>query len=540
MKLDLRDSKAFSDTEQLAAFLQADPSHFAWGHAYPQPHLPGPLRSRFIKLGPNTERGYQHLPTGSDLSLIAGFCRTALGTETGLDSSRSGAPGTREPHLLLLLALFSDAFGQDVCFETVAGQLLRHTCSLFNAVSAVVLTRNEDGSGLRFAASFTEDPALSRQMSRLEIPAGVGLTDWVITHKKTLLCHDLAQEPRYRPGIDKELAYEIRSMIAAPILGGDQVMGVLQLVSNHTHCFEAAQIPVLEMVAAILSVFLARAALDSRARDMERMTGTAEVANSVLHNIGNILNSLMVSCSLVESRLRHSKMPRLRQAHEVLEQNLTDLATFFTSDPKGELLPQFLLKVGAQLEKDHELLSTEIRKISEKTHLMRDIIETQQTISKIGGSEVQAVVQVIEEAINLQSTFLERHKTLIQRDFRTDKPVRASKAKLIHILVNLIKNATEAMNDLDPETRRLTIVLEENDEGEVLVHVRDNGAGIHPADLEKMFTHGFTTKENGHGFGLHFCASAMEEMRGRISVHSDGPNQGATFTLVFPPVPKRV
>ncbi len=540
MKLELRDSNAFTDTAQLAAFLQAAPCHFAWGRTYPQPHLPDELKPRFIVLGPNQKNGYQHLPRGSDLGLIAGFCRTALGTEAGLDSSKSGAPGTREPHLLQLLAIFSDAFGQDVCFETVAGELLCHTCSLFNAVSAVVLTRNEDGSGLRFAASFTEDPTLSRQMSRLEIPAGVGLTDWVITHKKTLLCHDLTQEPRYRPGVDKELAFEIRAMIATPILGGDQVLGVLQLVSNRTHCFEEAQIPVVEMVAAILSVFLARAALDSRRRDMERMTGTAEVANSVLHNIGNILNSLMVSCSLVESRLRHSKIPRLLQAHEVLEQNLADLAAFFTSDPKGELLPQFLLKVGAQLDKDHQLLSTEIRKISEKTHLMRDIIETQQTISKIGGSEIQAVVQVIEEAISLQSNFLDRHKTLIQRDFRTDKPVRASKAKLIHILVNLIKNATEAMKELDPEKRRLTIVLEENDEGQVLVKVCDNGVGIRPNDLEKMFTHGFTTKENGHGFGLHFCASAMEEMRGSISVHSDGPDLGTTFTLVFPPVPKRV
>ncbi|CAM2009115.1 GAF domain-containing sensor histidine kinase [Acanthopleuribacter pedis] len=540
MKLDLRESRQFADHEQRVAFLAADAFHFLWGDDYPEPDLPEPMRPRFIKRGSNQRPGYQHLPQGAGEEELLLFCRLMRQESFGKTKPSLETPGAEEPQLLQLLALFSGALGSEVCFETIAGELLRHACNLFNAVGAVVLTLNEDGGGLRFAASYSVDPHVSRKISNLEIPTGVGITGWVIDHKQSFLCHDVTSEPLFRPGVSKELAYEINALMATPILAGDHVMGVLQFVSTQIHCFDETQIPILEMVAAIVSVFLERANLDSERKDMARVTGTAEVANSVLHNIGNILNSLMVSCSLVDSRLRQSKMPQLIRAHEVFEEHINDLADFFTNNPKGEILPRFLLKVGNQLAKDHDMLSNEIRKINEKATLMRDIIETQQTISKIGGSEIQAVVQVIDEAISLQSNFLERHKILIKRDFRTDKPVRASKAKLIHILVNLIKNAAEAMSHLPPEARALAVSLEENDEGEVLVHVRDEGIGIEPDHLAKMFTHGFTTKESGHGFGLHFCANAMEEMRGRISVHSDGPHCGTTFTLVFPPVPKRV
>ena len=62
----------------------------------------------------------------------------------------------------------------------------------------------------------------------------------------------------------------------------------------------------------------------------------------------------------------------------------------------------------------------------------------------------------------------------------------------------------------------------------------DNGIGIPADNLTRIFGHGFTTRKEGHGFGLHSGALAAKELGGALTVESDGPGKGATFTLEFP------
>ena len=66
------------------------------------------------------------------------------------------------------------------------------------------------------------------------------------------------------------------------------------------------------------------------------------------------------------------------------------------------------------------------------------------------------------------------------------------------------------------------------------IEVEDNGCGIRDEDLQRIFHHGFTTKKNGHGFGLHVSANAATEMGAKLHVHSDGPGRGASFFLDIP------
>ena len=110
--------------------------------------------------------------------------------------------------------------------------------------------------------------------------------------------------------------------------------------------------------------------------------------------------------------------------------------------------------------------------------------------------------------------------------------VPIQKNKLVHILINLIKNAKESMQDTAPNQRKLTIVAKKTDH-HVYIRFSDSGKGIESSRLNKIFTHGFTTKKDGHGFGLHSCANYMSEMRGRIWAESEGINKGATFVLEF-------
>jgi signal transduction histidine kinase len=71
-------------------------------------------------------------------------------------------------------------------------------------------------------------------------------------------------------------------------------------------------------------------------------------------------------------------------------------------------------------------------------------------------------------------------------------------------------------------------------EGRVRVSVIDNGVGIPAENLTRIFNQGFTTRKDGHGFGLHSGALAARELGGSLHVHSDGAGQGASFTLELP------
>jgi signal transduction histidine kinase len=102
------------------------------------------------------------------------------------------------------------------------------------------------------------------------------------------------------------------------------------------------------------------------------------------------------------------------------------------------------------------------------------------------------------------------------------------------ILINLISNAKYAMSRVSDHERRMTLGVRIIDNATLRFSVEDQGEGIAAENMTRIFNHGFTTRKEGHGFGLHSCALAAVEMNGHLSVHSDGPGQGAVFTLEIP------
>jgi C4-dicarboxylate-specific signal transduction histidine kinase len=121
----------------------------------------------------------------------------------------------------------------------------------------------------------------------------------------------------------------------------------------------------------------------------------------------------------------------------------------------------------------------------------------------------------------------------VVRSYEKVPPAFVDRHQVMQILVNLITNAKHALEDVARPDRRLAVSIGKIDGG-VRLEVRDNGAGIAPENLPKIFTHGFTTKKTGHGFGLHNSANAAQQMDGSLTAHSDGPGQGASFVLRMP------
>lgn len=269
-----------------------------------------------------------------------------------------------------------------------------------------------------------------------------------------------------------------------------------------------------------------------RLLEASRLVGMAEVANGVLHNVGNALNSLNVSTGVVCDRLGLSRLPLLRKSVALLQQHSDDLPGFLTTDPKGRALPEFLEKLAGQLEEENAGLREEMQSVSRGIEHIKQIVSTQQNYGRaFGVIETLDPREVIEDAARLTGESLARHRITLVRDFASKRPVCADRHKVLQILVNLVRNAKQAVIEADPPERRIAIRVTEAAPDRLIIAVTDTGTGIPEENLAKIFQHGFTTKKDGHGFGLHASILSAREMKGDLTVHSDGPGRGATFTL---------
>ncbi|MFE8598915.1 sensor histidine kinase [Archangium violaceum] len=272
-----------------------------------------------------------------------------------------------------------------------------------------------------------------------------------------------------------------------------------------------------------------------RAVELARQAGMAELATNVLHNVGNVLNSINTSATILGERLRALRLPPLLKLAGLLEEHRADLGTFVTGDERGRRLPEFLGKLGENLasERDEMLAMTE--SLHRHVDHIRTIVELQQSYA-VSSSLVEAVSleELIEDALRINGAALGRHGVSLERHIAPLPRLMVDKHKLLQIILNLISNAKYALNGNPPGERRLTVKVERPAEERVSVHVSDNGMGIAPELLTKIFQHGFTTRKEGHGFGLHSCAIAARSLEGSLVVHSEGPGKGATFTLELP------
>jgi PAS domain S-box-containing protein len=270
--------------------------------------------------------------------------------------------------------------------------------------------------------------------------------------------------------------------------------------------------------------------------DVSRQAGMAEIATGVLHNVGNTLNSVNVSTTLVLDKLRQSRLPGLARLAGLLQERSTDLSSFLTQDPQGKLLPSYISALSEQLQHEHTSVAKEMRSLSDSIEHIKSVISMQQKYARTAGTlEEISLPQLIDEALRLHAVSFERLGIRIERDYVSAAPLILDRHRLLQILVNLLSNARDALISSGNPDKRLTIGVRPAPEGgHVLLQVTDTGVGIAPENAKRMFTQGFTTKKEGHGFGLHISALAAMEMKGRLTCSSPGPGQGATFTLELP------
>jgi len=268
--------------------------------------------------------------------------------------------------------------------------------------------------------------------------------------------------------------------------------------------------------------------------DAARMAGMAEIATNVLHNVGNVLNSVNISAELVTRKLKNSKTQGLGKAVRMMNEHATDLGQFITEDEKGKVLPRYFNELVDSIATEQGSLIEELAQLTKSIDHIKEIVTTQQTYAGAARLiEPLNVADLFEDALRMNSGALSRHQVTVIKDYQDIPMIMGDKHRLLLILINLISNAKAAMSNVEPP-REITLGVRIVDQTTLCVSVEDHGEGIAPENQARIFTHGFTTRKNGHGFGLHSCALAAVEMNGRLHVQSDGPGQGALFTLEIP------
>ena len=277
------------------------------------------------------------------------------------------------------------------------------------------------------------------------------------------------------------------------------------------------------------------AAAQEKLIETSRQAGMAEIATGVLHNVGNVLNSVNVSATLVAETIRNSQISGLTQATALINQNQDQLASFFLNDNRGKQLPKYLTLLSEHLGSERDEVLEECGSLLKNISHIKEIVSLQQSYAKMSAvREMLQIDDLLEDAIRINKGRLIEGEVEVVRDYEPTGLIGIDRQKVLQILVNLIKNAADALKDAEVSPATLTVQTTLLKESRVRLEVSDNGVGISKENLTRIFAHGFTTKKEGHGFGLHSGALAAKEMGGSLQAQSEGQGKGSTFVLELP------
>ncbi|MFA5960708.1 MAG: HAMP domain-containing sensor histidine kinase [Tatlockia sp.] len=271
--------------------------------------------------------------------------------------------------------------------------------------------------------------------------------------------------------------------------------------------------------------------------ETSRSAGIAELATGILHNVGNTLNSINTSISLLSENVNYSSLSRLPKLVAILEENKNNLDFYLNEDERGKFFIVYFQKLIEQLESERGKMQEELSRLQKHLLHVNQIIAMQQKTAQMQKHIYEPIHmnELIEEVLMLFTNTLRKENITIETQGNVFLPVYSVKSKIQQILINLIKNAIDALSVVELSEKKLIlhIDLAENQK-DMLITVKDNGIGIAHKDLNKIFSFGFTRKKEGHGYGLHHCAVLARELGGDLQVESKGLNQGAAFHLKIP------
>jgi len=268
--------------------------------------------------------------------------------------------------------------------------------------------------------------------------------------------------------------------------------------------------------------------------ELSRISGMAEVATGVLHNVGNVLNSVNVSATIVADHLRALRISQIGELVGVLEEHKSGLSDYLANDTRGQRVLPYMKNLSLHLEQERIMLGGEVASLVEHVGHIKEIVAMQQTYARSSGVfEKFALTDLLKDVLDIARQGMDRTTLLCTSramNCRSSIPTAQSATDSVEPDAKC-HGCREGVRQSGPANRDHHVRVGEE---RVAIRVADNGIGILPTNLLRIFSHGFTTKQDGHGFGLHSGALAAQQLGGTLTVESEGTNAGATFTLELP------
>jgi predicted ATPase/C4-dicarboxylate-specific signal transduction histidine kinase len=526
----------------------------------------------------------------ADLRAKYGLAATdgATASITSGPTTLGSSAGRSDALDLATLLKASQAIAGEIVLERLLVKLMDIIRENAGAESVVIVLES-DGEFLVQAVRTASGVArvLVAEPLRLSSACSTGIVNYVLRKSELVVLDDAAQQGKYRS--DRYVAYRRpKSILCAPVAHKGKLIGALYLENNQVAgAFTPDRLEALNILMSQMAVSIENATLYGRQEqqsraieavnvtltkeiaerkraeaelsrykdhledlvkertsqlekaqghlvDLSRRAGMAEVASGVLHNVGNVMNSVNVGASMAREAVGALPVEGLARAVALLERNADRLGDYLASDPAGRKLPSYLRTLSTTLADEKRVILGNMDHLTEHLEHMKKIIAAQQSYAKVNGvTERCTLEEIAETALAISEAALRNSNVEIVRDYEQLPPVLVDRHRIMQILVNLVSNAKHALEETARRDRKLTVAIARVDGG-ARIEVRDNGVGIAPDNLSKIFRHGFTTKKTGHGFGLHNCANAAQEMEGSLTAQSDGPGQGASFVLRMP------
>ncbi|HTH79845.1 MAG TPA: ATP-binding protein, partial [Ramlibacter sp.] len=372
--------------------------------------------------------------------------------------------------------------------------------------------------------------------------------------RERLLVQDAAGDDRF--SYDKYFAgMPVCSVLVVPIGGQHGTRAMLYLENRHGRAaFGAQRLDAVMIIAGQLAVSLANAQLyeeleqrvQARTRELEetqarlmataRRAGKAEIANSVLHNVGNVLNTVTVSAFEVRRTISRSRSHGVARAVALVKQHEHELGTFMQTE-RGQAIFAYFVDAANDLQAESKSALEDMDRLLRSVDRIGQVMSSQR--SDAGSATIAETVhtqEMLQEALRQNSDAIARGKVDVVLRNEAPTTMTLDSSRIQQILAALISNAVQAMQSMPQGERRLTLsaAVVPDDEPSFRVTLQDTGEGIAQENLVRIFAHGFSTREGSHGFGLHSAALAATEIGGHLRAHSDGPGKGAVFTLDLP------
>jgi signal transduction histidine kinase len=518
------------------------------------------------------------------IGVAGGSTASITSSSTTLGSS----PGRSDALDLATLLKASQAIAGEIVLERLLTKLMDIIRENAGAESVVIVLEHNG----EFLVQGVKTPAgtaqvLAAEPLRLSVACSTGIVNYVLRTSELVVLDDAALQGKYRS--DAYVANRRpKSILCAPVAHKGKLIGAVYLENNQVAgAFTPDRLEALKILMSQMAVSIENATLYGRQEqqsraieaanvtltkeiaerkraeaelsryrdhledlvkertrelenaqgrlvDLSRRAGMAEVASGVLHNVGNVMNSVNVGASMAREAVSALPVEGVSRAVALLDQHAGRLAEYLTADASGRKLPGYLRTLGSTLTDEKRAILGNLDQLAGHLEHMKKIIAAQQSYAKVNGvTEVCTLEEIAETALAISEAALRNSNIEVVRQYDKLPPVLVDRHQVMQILVNLVGNAKHALEETARTDRKLTVAIAKVDGG-VRIEVRDNGIGIAPENLPKIFRHGFTTKKTGHGFGLHNCANAAQQMDGSLTVYSDGVGKGASFVLRMP------